>query len=133
MPEQILVAVDGVDFDGHYALSLVDCGGMLLFRILGKVMRVFPQDFMQAAEDHAGRMQPPHLVFDLSRCEHLSSIALGELVRLLSHLKGRGGHILVLRPSPRVHGLLDVLGLDRFMHVVTDDSAARAWLTALKS
>lgn len=63
---------------------------------------------------------PKKLILDLAQVPYMDSSALAVLVEALQRLRKSAGQIILLRPQPRVRGLLEIARLDTLFTVVTD-------------
>ncbi len=66
------------------------------------------------------------IVLDLGKVTFLDSEGLSQLIVCRKRTLDEGGDIVLLRPTGRVRGLLDTLGLTRVFRVLDDESEALA-------
>lgn len=66
------------------------------------------------------------IVLDLSQLNYISSAGIGALMGLSQRLKKRGGDLVLLQPTAKVHKILDLLGFSRIFHLSPDEDDARA-------
>lgn len=69
-------------------------------------------------------------VIDLSRCQFISSPAIGALVEFFKASSAHGGQVLLLQPPEKIMKLIELLGLTRLFLVVADDAMAIAYFEA---
>lgn len=66
------------------------------------------------------------LVIDLEKTELIDSSGLGWLVECVIRSRMRGGHVVLVAPTPFVHGVLSVTHLDHWFEICdTVDDARR--------
>lgn len=64
------------------------------------------------------------ILLNLERLEFLDSAGLGELVRTHVAVRSRGGHLILVNPSPNVRHLLQVTRVDRVFDIAPDEFTA---------
>ena len=62
-----------------------------------------------------------HHVLDLSEVEYVNSSMLGEFLRFLHAIQGRGYRVLLMNPPPSVANVLELTGLSTLLPVVASD------------
>jgi anti-sigma B factor antagonist len=66
------------------------------------------------------------LIVDCSRIDYISSYGIAVLIRLHRKLAERGGDVKLAAVDSRVVRLIELLGLDRVLHLYPNVDAARA-------
>ena len=61
--------------------------------------------------------RPSRIVFDLSRLMFISSLALGELIRLANDVARFNCRVALAGMSPKIHELLRVLRIDQYYEI----------------
>jgi len=64
------------------------------------------------------------LIVDLSEVNYLSSVGAGLLINVFSRTQENRGNLVVLKPSPPVKEVLDLLGLSNLFTVTNDHARA---------
>ena len=58
-----------------------------------------------------------NLLLDFSRLEYISSAGLGALMGFAKIAREKDGDLLILKPTPKIGSIIDVLGLSKFIKV----------------
>ncbi|MBL8862878.1 MAG: anti-sigma factor antagonist [Planctomycetes bacterium] len=69
------------------------------------------------------------IVLNLRLVRYINSTALGALARIRKQLEGKGGKVVVSRPSSFVRDMLTKVGLDRVLGIYDSDEAAAEAVT----
>lgn len=77
-----------------------------------------------ALERAAGRST--RVALDLAGLEYLSSAGLRILLGLLKDGEARGGRVVLLRPGPTVHEVLEISGFTELLQVLPSEGALPA-------
>ena len=77
-------------------------------------------DALFATVDRLCRAQVPRMVLDLSRVWAMSSSAAAACLLAIGTARSRDGDLIILRPTPAVRDVLDVLGLTVLLPVASD-------------
>ena len=68
--------------------------------------------------------KPQRLVLDLSAVDYLDSSGVGSLVEIYRRTMKEGGRLVLVSPSARVNGVLEITKLDRFFTIVGSEQEA---------
>jgi len=71
-----------------------------------------------------------HLVFDLAAVSYIDSSTIGCFLEIHGLVGDRGGAVRLVRLQRRVHTMLSMTGVDRFLIVLDDEADALASLFA---
>lgn len=66
-----------------------------------------------------------HMVVDLSNVEYLDSTALGVLIGGLKRMREQDGNLALVCPSPRIHRVFEITGLDRIFDMYSSPTEAQ--------
>ena len=67
------------------------------------------------------------IIIDLEQLNYISSAGIGALIGLVQRLRRQQGDLVLLRPSQKVHKILDLLGFTEIFRIVaTEDEALAA-------
>ena len=92
-------------------------------RLGGEIdMHVSPELHRSLAELCAEK--PKRLVLDLSAVEYLDSSGIGSLVEIYRRIMKDDGRLILLSPSERVTGVLEITKLDQFFTIVGTEQEA---------
>ena len=116
--------------DGRYQTKLEAKAGVLFLRMSGTLLQPIPDEFVARIQDLFRRNPAQRAVVDLSRCQFISSAAIGALVEFFNASSARGGQVLLLQPPDKIMKLIDLLGLTRMFLVVEDDTMAITYFDA---
>jgi anti-anti-sigma factor len=94
-----LMAITGKEKSGYY---LIDVGRNFNS---GAFVRI------QKAVDTALETSPTCIVFDLSKCEHMDSSAIGLLIKLYKRFDPKNFKIGLLKPQPAILNLISIIQL----------------------
>lgn len=77
-------------------------GGVLLVRLIGRLVAAYADDFQRQVLDHLGKRR--NIVLDLGRMSHIDSSGLGAMVFLLQKAGTDGGSVKLacLQDRPRI-------------------------------
>jgi anti-sigma B factor antagonist len=64
------------------------------------------------------------LLVDLSKVDYISSAGAGVFIGALSEAQEHNGNIVLMKPTPNVREVFDLLGLTQIFQVVDDQEAA---------
>jgi len=68
--------------------------------------------------------RPARLIIDLGQVSYMDSSGVGTLVKIAHTVKGQGGRMTLVGPSPRVRSIFEVTSLDRYFHIVATEAEA---------
>ncbi|QEH38609.1 Putative anti-sigma factor antagonist [Aquisphaera giovannonii] len=66
------------------------------------------------------------VLFDLKNTSFIDSAGVGWIVRFHKLCEQSGGMLVLHSPQPAIVAILRLLHMDRFLHIVDDEAAARA-------
>ncbi|MDA3960983.1 MAG: STAS domain-containing protein [Planctomycetota bacterium] len=120
----------GVDYDARYSWRLEQRDRFVVLTVAGRVSKAPSIPFSEKADAVLNTEKPQRLMVDFSACEHISSGALGYLVRFFRTSASFGGQVLGVAPNDHVRGLMNVLGMDAFLFTVTSWDMAERFFAA---
>lgn len=121
---------DGREFDARYLWHLDSgCGGLFL-KVTGRASRAPLEDFAGCVEHQVHIATSRRMVIDLSACESMSSSAFGFVVRIFRYATVRDMQVLAVAPNDAIRGLMQVLGIDGFLLIVSDLDMAERFFEA---
>lgn len=68
------------------------------------------------------------IVVDLERLNYISSAGIGAMIGLVQRLRRSSGDLVLVRPSPKVQKILDLLGFTEIFKIVSTEDEALAAL-----
>jgi len=67
------------------------------------------------------------IIIDLEQLSYISSAGIGSLIGMVQRVRRTGGDVILLRPSQKVHKILDLLGFAEIFKIAgTEDEAIEA-------
>jgi|HubBroStandDraft_1064217.scaffolds.fasta_scaffold190191_3 anti-anti-sigma factor len=100
---------------GDFALTLTTSTGGVLVAVRGELDLLTAEAFgafLDVATVQAGRV-----VVDLAELTFIDCSGLGQLARALARVRGRGGDLAIVSPSPMTYKLLELSGFTEVMDV----------------
>lgn len=70
-------------------------------------------------------------LMDLGGLNYISSAGIGALMVLLQQLRRRQGEMVILKPSPKVYKILELLGFTKIFHIAENRDSAVATLNSV--
>jgi|SRR5689334_10030610 anti-sigma B factor antagonist len=65
-----------------------------------------------------------NFVLNLGEVDYMDSSGLGQLVSIWTSVKNRGGHMIILKPNPRVQRLFEITRLHTVFQIVQSEDEA---------
>ena len=110
--------------DDRYQVLLESLNGCLFLRFTGTLLQPIPDEFIARLQDLFRRNPAQRAVVDLSKCQFISSSAIGVLMEYFKASTANGGQVLLIQPTEKIMKLIEILRLTRFFLVVEDDQMA---------
>ncbi len=104
--------------DARYRIDITSRNGCMILTIEGTVLQPIPTEFTDRLEKILERGAGRRVAIDLAGCNYLSSSVIGTLVSFFGASAKGGGQVVLIRPPPRVEGVLRAVGLDQFFLIV---------------
>ncbi len=79
----------------------------------------FHESLLDICEDH-----PKRLIVNLSKVDYIDSSGVGALVDAYRRLKRDGAQMILVAPSERVQGILEITRLDQFFQIAQTEKEA---------
>jgi anti-sigma B factor antagonist len=110
----------------EFKIVLEDCGkGVVIIRLTGYLDAHTFERLEEAISELFSKSQY-RLVVDLEQVEYISSAGAGVFIGALSEAHENKGNIVLMRPTPNVREVFDLLGLTQIFQVVDNANAALA-------
>lgn len=68
------------------------------------------------------------IIIDLEKLNYISSAGIGALIGLVQRLRRAGGDLVLVRPSQKVHKILNLLGFTEIFRIASNEDEALAVL-----
>lgn len=107
-----------------YRLTLNGDEQELALRFEGRLAEAVPESFVTDVLTRLQQAQQWRLAIELEQCEHISSVALSFVVRVVRAVSERGACAVAIGASPHVAGLIEVLGLRGVLIMASERSEA---------
>ncbi|MDD5644488.1 MAG: STAS domain-containing protein [bacterium] len=65
-----------------------------------------------------------NIILDFGKLEYISSAGLGALMGFAKIARQNKGDLIILKPTPKIGSIIDVLGLSKFIKVFWDEKTA---------
>jgi len=82
------------------------------------------QDIGDELTDLVNRNDAPKLLLDFDGVEHLSSAALGTLIKVNNHLRSKEGQLRLCRINPQIYEVFAITKLNKLFQIHDDVDAA---------
>ena len=70
------------------------------------------------------KFERPQLVLNLEAVQKLSTVMVGSFIALYKKVRAAGGRLVLCKPDPRIHEVLDILKLRQLVPVYRDEQEA---------
>ena len=99
-------------------------GGVVVVAV-GEIDLGFSPEFHKALVELCST-KPDPLVIHLGEVAYMDSSGVGTLVEIFRRVKGYGGRLVLVAPTPRVQSVFEITRLDRFFTIAATEAEALA-------
>jgi len=117
--------------NGSWHVSVIDEPYACVVRLSGQLDLLVAAELREALDEATARH--PCLVLDLRHVRLLDSTAIGQLIRVSSAARARGGRVCLAATSATIRGVLETLRVEGHFEIFPDVEAVRRWLAEGRS
>ena len=122
---------EGPHHDERYQMFLENRNDYVFLVVVGRVLQPMPHEFSIRIKKVFEQVPNAKVVIDLTKCDYLSSSALGFLVDFFNVSTALGARVVMLKPNERIRAIIGILGLDKFFSLANSEQEVFDMLSTL--